>query len=143
VPLIPPSLDDRSFDDLVQEMLASIPAHTPEWTSPQQGDPGRTLIELFAWLADAVLYRANLIPEKQRIAFLRLLGQPMQSAAAARGILALALDPAKKDPVTLPAAMSVPGPVKFETLGEIDVLPVTGQVYIKAPLSADQNREAK
>lgn len=142
MPLIPPSLDDRSFDDLVQEMLASIPAHTPEWTSPQQGDPGRTLIELFAWLADAVLYRANLIPEKQRIAFLRLLGEPMQPAAAARGILALALDPAKKDPATLPAAVSVPGPVKFETLGEIDVLPVTGQVYIKAPLSADQNREA-
>jgi hypothetical protein len=57
-------------------MLASIPAHTPEWTSPQIGDPGRTLIELFAWLADTILYRANLIPERQRIAFLRLLGQP-------------------------------------------------------------------
>ncbi len=76
MPLNPPALDDRSYDDLVQEMLASIPAHTPEWTSPQIGDPGRTLIELFAWLADTILYRANLIPERQRIAFLRLLGQP-------------------------------------------------------------------
>ncbi len=43
-------------------MLASIPAHTPEWTIQQPGDPGRTLIELFAWLADSILYRANLIP---------------------------------------------------------------------------------
>ena len=89
MPLIPPSLDDRSYDDLVQEMLASIPAHTPEWTTPQTGDPGRTLIELFAWLADTILYRANLIPEKQRIAFLRLLGQPMQAASAATGIVSL------------------------------------------------------
>ena len=41
---------------------------------------GRTLIELFAWLGDALLYRANLIPERQRLAFLRLLGQPLQPA---------------------------------------------------------------
>ena len=25
-------------------MLANIPAHTPEWTNPQPGDPGRTLV---------------------------------------------------------------------------------------------------
>ncbi len=65
MPLIPPALDDRSYSDLVQDMLDSIPAHTPEWTIQQTGDPGRTLIELFAWLADSILYRANLIPERQ------------------------------------------------------------------------------
>ncbi len=74
MPLIPPALDDRSYSDLVQDMLDSIPAHTPEWTIQQTGDPGRTLIELFAWLADSILYRANLIPERQRLAFLKLLG---------------------------------------------------------------------
>ena len=63
MPLQPPSLDDRTYDDLLQDLLASIPAHTPEWTAPQQGDPGRTLLELFAWLGDALLYRANLVPE--------------------------------------------------------------------------------
>ena len=45
-------LDDRSFEDLVSELLARIPGHTPEWTNPRVGDPGRTIIELFAWLAD-------------------------------------------------------------------------------------------
>jgi len=142
VPLIPPALDDRSYDDLVQEMLANIPAHTPEWTSPQKGDPGRTLIELFAWLADTILYRANLIPEKQRIAFLRLLGQPMLPAAAATGILSLAVDPSSTVPVTLVQGASVQGPPSFETLTEIDVLPVTAQAYIKAPLSQDQQATA-
>src|ERR1035438_71201 len=108
MPLIPPSLDDRSYDDIVQEMLANIPAHTPEWTNPQPGDPGRTLIELFAWLADTILYRANLVPEKQRIAFLKLLGQSMQPAAAATGILSLASDPSLAPaPLGLIAASNV------------------------------------
>jgi hypothetical protein len=142
VPLIPPALDDRSYDDLVQEMLANIPAHTPEWTNPQPGDPGRTLIELFAWLADTILYRANLIPEKQRIAFLKLLGQSMQPAAAATGILSLSLDPSWPAPVGLIAQAKVPGPVSFETLDEIDLLPVTSQAYVKVPLTLDQTAQS-
>jgi predicted phage baseplate assembly protein len=142
MPLIPPSLDDRSYDDLVQEMLANIPAHTPEWTNPQPGDPGRTLVELFAWLADTILYRANLIPEKQRIAFLNLLGQSMQPAAAATGLVSLALNPASLAPVGLIAQAKLTGAVTFETLGEIDLLPLTAQAYIKAPLTADQQAGA-
>jgi hypothetical protein len=55
MPIQPPLLDDRRFDDLVADMVARIPAHTPEWTNPRPGDPGRTLIELFAWLGDALL----------------------------------------------------------------------------------------
>jgi predicted phage baseplate assembly protein len=143
VPLIPPALDDRSYDDLVQEMLASIPAHTPEWTSTQRGDPGRTLIELFAWLGDTILYRANLIPERQRIAFLRLLGQPLQPAAAARGLLALAPDPSSTSAVTMVAGAAVSGPPQFETVGEVQVLPVTGHAYVKAPLTAAQQATAQ
>jgi hypothetical protein len=142
VPLIPPILDDRSYEDLVQDMLANIPAHTPEWTAPQKGDPGRTLIELFAWLADTILYRANLIPEKQRIAFLRLLGQPMLPAAAANGILSLSADPSSTEAVTLVQGATVPGPPKFETLDELDVLPITAQAYIKAPLTQEQQATA-
>ena len=76
MPIRPPRLDDRRYADLVEELLARIPAHAPEYTDPRPGDPGRTLIELFAWLTDTLLYRANLIPERQRLAFLRLLGVP-------------------------------------------------------------------
>ena len=138
MPLIPPALDDRSYDDLVQDLLANIPAHTPEWTNPQPGDPGRTLLELFAWLADTILYRANLIPEKQRIAFLRLLGRSMQPASAATGLLSLSLGPSAVTPIGIVAGAQVPGAVNFETLNEIDLLPVTGQAYIKVPLTNEQ-----
>lgn len=142
MPLIPPALDDRSYDDLIQEMLANIPAHTPEWTNPQPGDPGRTLLELFAWLADTILYRANLIPERQRIAFLKLLGQSMQPAAAATGLLSLALDPSSVAPVTIATGARVTGPVNFETLSEVDILPITAQAYIKVPLTPAQQAQS-
>jgi len=142
VPLIPPALDDRSYSDLVQDMLASIPAHTPEWTIQQPGDPGRTLIELFAWLADSILYRANLIPERQRLAFLKLLGLPLQPAAAATGILSVFPDSSATAAVTLASGAAVKGPVSFETLTELDVLPVTAQAYIKVPLSQAQQTAA-
>ncbi len=143
MPLIPPALDDRSYDDLVAEMLANIPAHTPEWTNPQPGDPGRTLIELFAWLADTILYRANLIPEKQRIAFLKLLGQGMQPAAAARGLVALSLDPSVTVPKDLVSGATLAGAVPFETLGELNLLPLTAQAYIKAPIQPEHVADAQ
>ena len=109
MPIVPPRLDDRSFEDLVEELIARIPAHTPEWTHPRAGDPGRTLLELFAWLADTILYRANLIPERQRLAFLRLLGIPMRSAVAATGLVALRNaegDGSLKTTAVLPAGAS-------------------------------------
>jgi hypothetical protein len=143
VPLLPPALDDRAYDDIVQDMLANIPAHTPEWTNPQPGDPGRTLIELFAWLADTILYRANLIPERQRIAFLKLLGQSMQPASPATGVVSLVLDPSSVAPISVAAPATLTGGVPFETLGDIDLLPVAAQAYIKAPLTADQQSAAK
>jgi len=136
MPITPPRLDDRRYDDLVEELLARVPAHTPEWTPRQTGDPGRTLIELFAWLADTVLYRANLIPERQRLAFLQLLGMPLTPARAAKGLVSLTLD--EKNPatsVTLAASARLPGPAAFETLSEVTVLPVIGECYYKRALT--------
>src|SRR5688572_2570049 len=136
MPLRAPALDDRSFDDLVDELLARIPAHTPEWTNPRLGDPGRTIIELFAWLTDTLLYRANLVPERQRLHFLRLLGLQMRPPVAARGIVSVVLDEDNaRDAVSLAPFATVKGPVTFETRSEITVLPVTAEAYVKRPLT--------
>src|SRR6185295_8816000 len=135
MPVRPPALDDRSFDDLVDEVLARIPAHTPEWTNPRLGDPGRTLVELFAWLTDTLLYRANLIPERQRLAFLRLLGVQMRSAVPSRGLVSVLLDDDKvTKAIYLQRSATLKGPVSFETLSELTVLPVTAEAYYKRPL---------
>jgi baseplate J-like protein len=137
MPIRPPILDDRSFDDLVSEALARIPAHTPEWTNPRLGDPGRTLIELFAWLTDTLLYRVNLIPERQRLAFLRLLGEHMRPAIPATGVITVSLDdPQATDVITISPFATVKGPVNFETRTELTVMPVTSEFYCKRPTTA-------
>lgn len=137
MPIRPPALDDRDFAALVDELLDRVSAHTPEW-SPRLGDPGRTMIELFAWLADTLLYRANLIPERQRLAFLRLLGVGLRPAIPASGLVSLSLDAKKTAAVSLAAYGTVKGPVAFETQNEITVLPVTGQAYYKRSLTAEE-----
>ncbi len=132
MPIRPPALDDRGFDDLVADLVRRIPAHTPEWTDPRTGDPGRTLIDLFAWLGDTILYRANLIPERQRLAFLRLLGTGMRPATAASGLVQILVDDKNASiGTTIPPRYPIAMPVHFETLEEMTVLPVEGRCFIK------------
>ena len=136
MPIRPPSLDDRRFDDLVDELVARIPAHTPEWTNPRLGDPGRTLLELFAWLADTVLYRANLIPERQRLVFLKLLGEPLKPGIPATGVVSLSYaQAAERSASRLRPGARITGPVPFETLGEVTVLPIGAEAYYKRALT--------
>lgn len=139
MPFNPPRLDDRNFEGLLTDLVQRIPAHTPEWTNPRVGDPGYTLLELFAWLADTILYRANLIPERQRLVFLKLLGIQQRSAIPARGMVALKF--AREDastPVLLRSGATVTGPVAFETLSELHLLPVHVRAYAKTRLSAEE-----
>lgn len=139
MPIIPPTLDDRSYDDLVRELLNRVPAHTREWADVRPGDPGRTLIELFAFLADSILYRANLIPERQRLVFLKLLGMQMRPALPARTLVTLALDdPMQTSATILRPLAKVSGPVAFETTSEVTVLPVTAEAYARRPLSENE-----
>src|SRR6476661_4478722 len=106
-------------------MIGRIKGHTQEWTNPRLGDPGRTLIDLFAWLGDTLLYRANLIPERQRLAFLRLLGQPLKPATPARGLVALKVDD-ENAPTAVEAAAGavIEKPVPFRTTGYVTAYPV-------------------
>ncbi len=76
MPLDLPNLDDRTHDELVNEARASIPALYPAWTDHNPSDPGITLIELFAWLTEAVIYRTNQIPDATYDAFLGILNGP-------------------------------------------------------------------
>ena len=47
-----PKLDVRSFEQLRDALLARIPVHAPEWADHDVSDPGVTLLELFAFLAE-------------------------------------------------------------------------------------------
>src|SRR5919199_4543708 len=87
MPLQIPQLDDRSAEQLFAETKASIPVYTPEWTNFNDSDPGITIVQLFAFMTENLLYRSNRIPEANRRKFLTLLGIPLQPAAAGQGLV--------------------------------------------------------
>jgi hypothetical protein len=77
MPLPLPELDDRSYADLVDYARSLIPTYDYDWTDHNASDPGITLIELFAWLAEMLVYRTDQVTWRHRQAFLRLLnGEP-------------------------------------------------------------------
>jgi hypothetical protein len=76
MPLTLPVLDDRSFADLTAEALTLIPSLAPGWTNFNPSDPGITLIELFAWLTDVMMYRVDRVTDANTRAFLTLLNGP-------------------------------------------------------------------
>jgi len=132
VPLTIPNLDDRRYQDLLDEALARIPVYTPEWTNFNKSDPGVTLIEIFAFLTENLLYRCNLIPERNRKKFLTLLNIPLQAATGAQGLITITNDKAPLQTVTLNDGVEVrAGQVPFFTTRGINVLPVEGRVYFK------------
>ena len=67
-------LDLRTFQDIVDEARRLIPRYCPEWTDHNLSDPGITLIELFAWMTEAILYQVNRVPDEMYIRFLDLVG---------------------------------------------------------------------
>ncbi|MFP2900080.1 hypothetical protein [Corallococcus sp. 4LFB] len=69
-----PELDTPSALELLEEARAGIPGLAPWWTDHNPSDPGITLLELFAWLTEMVLYRAGRLRDGHLKAFLKLLG---------------------------------------------------------------------
>ena len=142
MPLIEPTLDPRKYREILAEALARIPAHNPEWTNFNDSDPGITVLQLFAFMTESITYRANLIPERNRRKYLRLLGLPMLAPAAARGLVSfekVAGDLAAQ--VLAPDLALYAGNVPFRTENGLEVLPVEARLYYKSPLSADRAAE--
>lgn len=79
-----PDLDDRTFEDLLDDATRSIPVHTDEWTDHNESDPGITILEVLAWVAESDIYRLDRITETHIRKYLQLLGvqpRPPQSAS--------------------------------------------------------------
>lgn len=143
MPLTVPEIDDRTFEELVAEARARIPVHNPEWTNFNASDPGITLLQLFAFMTESLLYRSSLVPERNRKKFLKLLGIGLQPAAAARGIVSFNNLKGPLQSEVLPEGVALfAGQVQFQTLEGLEVLPVEGQVYYKATYEGDEEVES-
>jgi predicted phage baseplate assembly protein len=107
-------LDDRRFQDLVDEAKRMIPRYCPEWTDHNVSDPGVTLIELFAWMTDLLLYRVNRVPEKVYLHFLEMIGVRLEPPRAARAPVTFYLSAAQPAEVLIPRETEV-ATVRTET----------------------------
>ena len=114
-PLPEITLDDRRFQDLVNEARLRIARSCPEWTEHNVSDPGVTLIELFAWMTDMLVYRVNRVPDKLHLALLELLGIRLAPPTAATTELRFRLGAPAVEPVTIPAFRTEVGTVRTAT----------------------------
>ena len=80
-----PNLDDRRFQELVDDAKRLVQQRCPEWTDHNVSDPGVTLIETFACMTDQLLYRLNRVPDRNYVKFLELIGVRLFPPTAARG----------------------------------------------------------
>lgn len=102
-----PKLDDRTFQDLVNETKKLIPRYCPEWTDHNVSDPGVTMIELFAYMVDLLLYRINRVPERNYIKWLEMLGIRLEPPKPARSDITFYLTGPQPDTVVIPSGTEV------------------------------------
>ena len=143
MPLPMPNLDDRRFDDLVAEARGRLARHLPELTLTSPGDPVHAVVDLFAWLTETILYRANQIPERQRLAFLNLLQLPLRPARPSRGLVCIdaearagaANQAPRLPPVLATESLFKAGSATFTSVGEVQPTPLELRLLIKEAIS--------
>ncbi|WP_393059806.1 putative baseplate assembly protein [Streptomyces sp. LN549] len=140
-----PNLDDRRFQQLVDEAKRYVQQRSPEWTDHNVSDPGVTLIETFAYMVDQLLYRLNRVPDRNYSAFLDLLGVQLFPPTVARADVDFWLSAPQPDTVRLPAGTEVATArgeteeaVVFSTADDLAIVPSSLIRLVTAPASGDQ-----
>jgi predicted phage baseplate assembly protein len=128
--LVTPNLDDRRFQDLVDDAKRLVQQKCPEWTDHNVSDPGVTLIELFAWMTDQLLYRLNRVPDRHYVKFLELVGVKLFPPTAARADVTFWLSAPREEVVRVPLDTQVATvrsaghePIIFATTEELAIVP--------------------
>jgi predicted phage baseplate assembly protein len=123
-----PTLDDTRWSDLVEQGRGLIPVYAPEWTDHNVSDPGITLIDLLAWVAEMQVFQVGQVPPSHIRRFLALVGVKPEPPRSARTVLAFTV-PGGAPPTALVAGLACEGrapdgrPVGFRTLHDIQAVP--------------------
>jgi predicted phage baseplate assembly protein len=133
MPIPAPELDDRKFQDIVDEAKRLIPRFCPEWTNHNVSDPGVALIELFAWMSEMVLYRINQVPDRLYVHFLNMVGIEPFPPSVARADLTFWLSAVVEQPVVVPAGTEVTTPGGSTGVGEAVVFTTAEELVIAPP----------
>src|SRR5688500_17518675 len=131
-----PNLDDRRFQQFVDEAKRYVQQSCPEWTDHNVSDPGVTLIETFAYMVDQLLWRLNRVPDRTYVKFLELLGVKLQPPAAATVPLTFWLAAPQEQTITVPAGSQASTPrgeeesVIFTTTDDLPIIPCTRSTVV-------------
>ncbi|MEN3360503.1 MAG: hypothetical protein V7637_4485 [Mycobacteriales bacterium] len=155
MPMPVPSLDDKAFDDLVAEGHSLVPRTFPAWTDHNESDPGVTLLELFAFLVESLLYRVDLVPDRTLAGFAGLVGVQPEPGEPVERLLARAAAAAARPTAAVTAAdmtavllAGVPGLARAQPVvrpdadgsSTVDVLLVPADPARPAPTPTDTQR---
>ncbi|MFD7335075.1 putative baseplate assembly protein [Streptomyces violascens] len=135
-----PHLDDRRFQQFVDDAKRYIQQRCPEWSDHNVSDPGVTLIEAVAHMADQLVYRLNRVPEKNQLAFLDLLGVTLFPPSAARASVTFWLSAPQTEPVLLPRGTEIATgrteteeAVVFATEDDLTIVPCSLSHVLRQP----------
>ncbi|HLI38342.1 MAG TPA: putative baseplate assembly protein [Streptosporangiaceae bacterium] len=148
MPLPAPDLDDRRFQDLVDDAKRLVMRRCPEWTDHNVSDPGVTLIETFAFMTDQLLYRLNRVPDRLYIKFLELIGLRMLPPTPASAPVTFWLSSPAAVPLTISAGTQA-GTIRsqatesvvFSTRENLTIVPCTLE-RIRTPARGEEEDEA-
>src|SRR5215510_4107479 len=82
-----PNLFTRRYADFLEIGRARLHALAPTWTDYNAHDPGITLMELLAWVAEAQLYSLSRMRRDERTAYAALLGLAPAGTQGASGLI--------------------------------------------------------
>ncbi len=144
------TLDDRSFQSIVDEAKKRIAASCPAWTDHNVSDPGVTLVELFAWMTEMILYRLNQVPEKHYVKFMELMGLKLREPEAAQTAVTFYLSSPQTQVITIPKgteAASVRTETRpsiiFSTEEDLEIRPPTLVALVTRELSSSSGSRAR
>jgi predicted phage baseplate assembly protein len=146
VTLPAPHLDDRRFQDLVDDAKRMVQRKWPEWTGwtdHNVSDPGVTLIETVAFVVDQMLYRLNRVPDRNYVKFLELIGLQLQPPTAAIAPVTFWLSARQDADVTVPQGTEVATertdtqePIVFRTMSPLTIVATWRTGVASAPVGA-------
>lgn len=125
-----PNLDDRRFQNLVDDAKRLVQARCPEWTDHNVSDPGVTIIETFAYMTDQLLYRLNRVPERNYVRFLDLIGLRLFPPTPATTSVTFWLSAPQTSPIVVDEGVEVATPraegsggIAFTTSETLEIVP--------------------
>lgn len=125
-----PNLDDRRFQDLVDDAKRMVMRRSPEWTDHNVSDPGVTLIETFAFMVDQLLFRVNRVPDRLYLKFLEMIGLRLLPPVPARAPLTFWLSAPTTNPVVVESGTRAgtpraenEEPIRFATVEKVVIVP--------------------